>query len=123
MIALDRNALLCDLAETYRIYDFKALPVSVLAVLSVGLRDNSRIKMKMNGVKLTKTEMFLASVIDRLSVLIWQNTENGRNGVNFPASILKKLTADDLDDGAVEVYDSADDFEQAWKTLTGVKHG
>ena len=41
MMALDREALLCDLAETYGIYDVRALPVSTLAVLASGLRENS----------------------------------------------------------------------------------
>ena len=49
MIATDENALLCDLAETYGIFDFNALPVETLAALSFGLRENSRIKRKMSG--------------------------------------------------------------------------
>ena len=37
MIALDQNALICDFAETYGIYNYRALPVSLLATLAVGL--------------------------------------------------------------------------------------
>ena len=43
MIAIDEDALICDLAETYQIYDYRRLPVQTVAVFSLGLRDNSRI--------------------------------------------------------------------------------
>ena len=48
MMAVDRDAWICDLAETYRIFDYRALPVGLLATLSFGLREDSRIKQKMN---------------------------------------------------------------------------
>lgn len=43
MIATDQDALICDMAETYGIFDLQALPVATLATLAVGLRENSRI--------------------------------------------------------------------------------
>ena len=36
MLATDEDALLCDFAETYGVYDLEALPVEKLAVLSFG---------------------------------------------------------------------------------------
>ena len=124
MIALDRDALLCDLAETYGVYDLRAVPVSVLATLAVGLRDESRIMMKLNGERLTKTEMLLAAAIDRLSVLIWQRTENGHNGINPPSSLLDKLLGvEETESGTVQSFDTPEDFEREWEKITGVKHG
>lgn len=49
MLAADRDALACDLWETYQVRDMEALPVRDLAMLSCGLRENSRIRMKMGG--------------------------------------------------------------------------
>lgn len=49
MLAADKEALICDLAETYNIYDYRSIPVNLLSTLSVGLRDNARIKMKLRG--------------------------------------------------------------------------
>lgn len=124
MIAADRDALICDLAETYGIYDLRALPVSVLATLAVGLRDESRIKMKLRGERLTKTEMLLAAAVDRLSVLIWQRTEDGHNSINPPNSVLDKLLGvEETESGTVQSFDSPEDFEREWEKITGVKHG
>ena len=41
MMAADEDALACDIAETYGIYDMRALPAGRLAVLAVGLREDS----------------------------------------------------------------------------------
>lgn len=71
MLATDRDALLCDMAETYGIFDLWALPVELLAVLASGLRDNSRIKMKIAGMRYIPLETVLPQVADRLT-LIWR---------------------------------------------------
>lgn len=49
MYAADRDALLCDLAETYGVYDFRALPVATVAVLACGLRADSRIAARLSA--------------------------------------------------------------------------
>ena len=36
MIKTDEDALICDLAETYQIYDYKSLPAYMVATFSVG---------------------------------------------------------------------------------------
>lgn len=46
MLSTDREAVICDMAETYGVFDYKTLPVPLLATLACGLRDNSRIKMR-----------------------------------------------------------------------------
>lgn len=69
MIALDEGALICDFAETYQIYNYKALPVSLAATLAVGLRDDSRIKLKRNGQLVSNTDVLLSVVADRLGVV------------------------------------------------------
>ncbi len=111
MIALDESALICDLAETYRIYDYKSLPLSKVATFAVGLRENSRIKMKMNGVKYPLDTVLLASVVDRLSVLVWMKTKDGANGVNQPKSILFQLLQEE-ETRDIEVFNTPEDFEK-----------
>lgn len=123
MLSADREALICDLAEVYGIFDHRALPVSLLATLSVGLRDDSRIKRKISGMKLTRTEMLLAAGVDRLSVLLWLNTDDGRKGENRPASILDVLMGNETDDKQTEGFETAEEFEAAWEQITGVSHG
>lgn len=49
MLSEDRDAVICDLAETYHILDYKSVPAQTLAILCAGLRDDSRIKLHMAG--------------------------------------------------------------------------
>lgn len=123
MIATDRDALLCDLAETYGIFDLRALPATVLATLSVGLRDNSRIKMRLSGEKIPRSELLLAAAVDRLSLLVWFMSEDGQNGTNRPTSILDILLGEPVDTGDAVKFDTPEDFEAEWQRRTGAKHG
>lgn len=68
---MDEDALICDLAETYGIYNYRSLPASLVATYSVGLREDSRIKRKMRGDRLTYTEALLAMIHDLLANFIW----------------------------------------------------
>lgn len=123
MISANRDALLCDFAETYGIYDFKALPVSTLATLAAGLGDDSRIKMYMSGIKISRVETLLAAAVDRLSMLWWTKTEDARNNANRPKSMLSILIGEpEKQESNVEAFESGDEFEAAWKRITGVKH-
>lgn len=71
MLKLDRDALICDLAETYGIYDMTALSVGTIATLSAGLRDNSRIKLKAAGLKTSFDSLILAAIFDRVGTLMY----------------------------------------------------
>lgn len=111
MIYLDEDALICDLAETYNIYDYKTLPPHMVGVFACGLRDNARIKLKISGQTISTDRMINASILDRLSILIWQNTEDGHNGVNPPVSILKSLLGQDQTEKECLSFDSGADFD------------
>lgn len=75
MLAKDKDALVCDLAETYHIYDYKELPVKTLAVLASGLRENSRIMMSMRGYTYLAPELVLPQIYDILSVLVFNKED------------------------------------------------
>lgn len=123
MMSADRDALLCDFAETYGIYDFGGLPVSTLATLAVGLRENSRIKMHMSGTVISRTDMLLAAAVDRLSLLCWAQTEDGQRNVNQPQSVLSIILGQKIDqERQVQAYETGRDFDNAWKEATGVEH-
>lgn len=70
MLSVGRDALLCDLAEVYRIYDFRALPVHTLAALACGLREDSRIKMKMAGVNYIPPYLLMVAMADNTRMLL-----------------------------------------------------
>lgn len=67
MLALDRNALVCDMAETYGLFDIYGVPVTLLSTLAAGLGENSRIKLKQNGLKAPWDTVLLALLVDMLS--------------------------------------------------------
>lgn len=112
MIATDEDALICDLAETYHIYDYRRLPVQTVAVFSLGLRENSRIKMKLSGSKISLEQSLLASVADRLGILIWQKTKDGSKGNNVPKSILATLNgeAEEKEKSEARLFISGEEF-------------
>lgn len=71
MMSLDKDAVICDLAETYQIFNYKALPVHTLAVLVFGLRADSRIKMRAAGFNAEiSMRALLARCADVLNALI-----------------------------------------------------
>lgn len=109
MMATDRDALICDLAETYGILDYRALSTEMLATLCVGLRENSRIKMKFNGMQTSSEILLLMSAVDYLKLLVWMNTEDGANNVNRPRSMVAELFGEPSTE--VEAFDSGEDFE------------
>ncbi len=92
MLAADPDALLCDLAETYRIYDIHAVPARMLATLAAGLKEDARINKKISGVKYDLNTLMLAAIIDRLTVLQWLIIQTfGADAGRMPDSILEQL--------------------------------
>lgn len=112
MIAADEAALRCDFLETYHIPDYRALPARQAALFACGLREDSRIMMRLSGVPVRAETMLLAVIADAVRYLVWQNTEDGHKGRNQPWSIRAVLTGGSRSDGAG--FDSAEDFE-AWR--------
>ena len=125
MIYTDRNALLCDLAETYGIYDIKAHPATRIALFSAGLRDNSRIKMKMSGRKVSDDLLLLAHAVDRLSLLVWAQTKDGQKNRHKPDSIADYLLhGDKTNKRKGRTFDTPDEFWKArQKIIDNVKGG
>lgn len=115
MIAYDEEALICDFAETYHIYDYKELPVKQCAILAVGLRDDSRIKSKMGGINTTLNLIFLAEIIDAIHLLVWFKTEDGVKNENRPVSWVAMF--DEIEESDTLTYDSPEEFEQARKEI------
>lgn len=118
MAAIGENELICDFAEYYHIYDFKALPARLAAVLAGGLRGDSRIRMKLEGRKITLQEEIHAAIFDRVNWLQWAKTEDGQKNKNIPKSLLSELTETENRE-KLEGYESGEDFIKAFKALTG----
>lgn len=116
MIATDETALICDLAETYGIHDYRQLPLETVAAFSVGLNDDSRSKMRLSGQRIPIDRMLQAGVLDRLSILIWQQTKDGQKGKNQPKSLMELLLNGPKEREEV-AFSSGEDFERMRQQL------
>lgn len=91
MIAEDEASVVCDFAETYHVLEYRELPARRAALLACGLGDGSRIKRKLLGIKVPMETLLLAKIVDAAQLLVWQNTRDGQEGRNQPASIAAAL--------------------------------
>lgn len=63
---------------------------ALIATLTVGLPDSSRVMRKFSGVNLTTDQMLLALIVDGINIGIWQRS--GAKKGKRPKSIFKTLT-------------------------------
>ena len=120
MIRLDEDALICDFAETYHIFDYRSLPVKLAATLAAGLRDSSRIRMKASGMKAPPDQIFLAALIDSVEALRYGFTEDARKGKNKPESIAASLTGGEKKkESGYMTFKTAEEFEEALARIRG----
>lgn len=70
MWSLDRDALICDLAETYHLLDYRSVPIMTLATLSAGLHDDSRIKMRLMDMYEVAPTFIGVRVADVLTMIL-----------------------------------------------------
>lgn len=116
MINYDEDALICDLAETYQIYDYRQMPPSKVAIFAIGLRDDSRIKMKIAGLKTTPEALLQSITADRLGLLVWMNTEDGQKNRNRPKSIVESMYGEKTE-SEISAFKSGKEFEEERERL------
>lgn len=120
MIKADEDALICDLAETYHIYDYRQLPLKTIAVFSIGLRSNSRIKMKMNEQPVDLDVLLLAGISDKITAWLWSQSKDGQKGINKPTSLVEVITKAKPKEKNVIAFSSGEDFKNRRNEL--LKH-
>lgn len=114
MINRDETALICDLAETYHILDYRSHPVTLVAALSAGLRENSRIKMRLADMPVAPEILLLATIADRIEMFRYGFTD----GKKEPVSIVDKLYGN-VKKNDTTGFDTAEEFEAALAKLRG----
>ena len=122
MINFDEDALICDLAETYHIYDYRSLPVKLVATLSAGLRENSRIKMSAAGVKAPYDTLLLATIADRVEAFRYGFSEDASKGVNQPASLASAILGEKEEQkntSGVMSFATTEEFEATLARIRG----
>lgn len=107
--------LICDFAEYYGIYDYRALPADYAATLCAGLREPSRVMMRLAGAKISLREALFARMVDELAFISWTKTKDGQKNRNRPKSVLASLTTEKVVEH--ESFTSAEDFNAEWERI------
>lgn len=121
MLALDEDAIICDFAQYYHIYDLWQMPIETIATLAAGLDNDSRIKRKLSGMNAPINTMLLAVIADGINFVCWSKSEDAKHKRNRPKSILKLVLGKDKKkkDENIEAFDSAEEFEEWRKKKIG----
>ena len=93
-------------------FDYRSLPVPLMATLAVGLRDDSRVKVAASDTRVSGERLLLAAIVDYLAILVWSKTKDGQKNKNKPKSLYEALTGKVKEDNIVS-YNSPEDFERA----------
>ena len=121
-VSLDEDALICDFAETYRIYDWRSLPGRLAATLAAGLRQTSRIRMKAEGVAANIDTSMLALLHDDIAALTYYLIKSKtRKHVSKPISLAEKVIHGDRKQAKEDYkgYEDSNDYLKAWERLSG----
>lgn len=114
MLNLSKDALICDLAETYHIYDMRSLPLRTVATLAAGLREDSRIVMLAGGLEARQDSLLLAMIADRVELLRY-----GLAGEkSLPTSLTETMLGKTKKKG-VRSFRTAQEFEAALAKFNG----
>lgn len=95
----------------------KAFECLYIAKLVWGLRDTSRIKMKVSGLTVDIDRLLLARIADNTAINWWIQTEDARKGKNQPKSCVKALTGKSDDASKAVPFESAEAFEKERERL------
>lgn len=95
------------MAETYKIYEYRRLPLQRVAVFVLGLRDDSRLKLKLSGQHYSTDTILLSGIFDRLNWLSWTKTQDAQKGINKPKSIMEMFTNTEKENKG---FESGEDF-------------
>jgi hypothetical protein len=121
MIALDEDALICDLAETYQIYDYRSLPLKTVATLAAGLRENSRIKLLASGSPVNQDTLLLATIADRVELFRFGFSKDA-DKKEPPPSLLRMLLGEEKpvkNNSGARTFRSADELNKELARLRG----
>ena len=123
MITVGEDELICDLAETYGIYEYRAHSPLYIGTLAAGLRDDSRIKMKVSGERLSISQLLAAMTVDKLANLVWMQSKDGVKGRNKPVSVVEQLRGSASKPSEIHGFDSPEEFQKAWQKTGGDLNG
>ncbi len=113
------DELICDMAETYHVLNWRELPLKTAAILASGLHQDSRCRMKLNGMKLRSEEYTAMAILDEVRFFHWNMLpKEFKKGRKKPESVLlKMLRMEDRPD--VTGFRTPEEFEARRKQIAG----
>lgn len=109
--------MICDLAETYHILNYRELSPQLVATLVLGLGDNSRVRRHFSKTKVTLEQILMAIMADNLQFIAWSKTKDAQHKKNKPKSILKKLIDLDEQKEELESFETPEEFEEYMRNI------
>lgn len=107
MIKTDEDAFICDMAETYHIFDYKSMPLRTVATLAAGLPKDSRIRRKITGAKERDDMLMLALIHDRIMDILKYITGSEVEPVHIYDRIMETNKKPATGFGSPEEYEEA----------------
>ena len=117
MLGTDRDALLCDLAETYHIYAFDTVPLMTLATLCAGLHADSRINLMRMGATRVAPMFALVQMADTLTALKYEL--EGNKNAPLPPMLRDVMMGKQKNENKTAGFESIEAFEQARMRIIG----
>lgn len=113
----DETAFYCDMAEVYGILEWEKLPVRIAAKLAAGLPPDSRIALKVAGVKTRPPMLVLQSIlIDEVRALRYGLSSGKKEPVLMTDLIQQEVQAPEKE---VKTFKTGREFDAAWAKATG----
>ncbi len=103
--------LICDMAETYGVLDWRSLPIRTASALCSGLKPDSRTKKRLSGFKCDYSTYLLAAIFDQLNVIRWMQTEDGHKGTNKPEPLTEIIMGGGKEKSDVKTFRTGAEFE------------
>lgn len=110
----DEDLLICDFAEYYHVYDYKAIDIDLASTLAAGLRPNSRSYMKIHGIKANLTESLAASIDDELRAIIYMLSGKKNRKPEF---IANRIIFGEPERTEYEKFRSPEEFWKRWNSI------
>lgn len=117
MISIDHDALVCDLAQYYHVYELRKLPLETVAILACGLPRESRIIRILSGSNVDMQTLMSACILDYLAILVWFQTKDGHQNRNRPKSYVQILMGKEDEKKEEKEFRSPEDFEAERKKI------
>jgi len=109
--------MICDLAEVYHLFNYMEYSPFLVGTLVFGLSNDSRVKRKVSGQRISLIEILLAKIADELRFQSWAGySRDGQKNQNRPKSILERLMGIEKKE-EYATFETMEEFEQMWNAI------